>query len=367
MDSMRVERMIAMGPVGCPLVAETCPAELAVVFQTSIGGARRLIGDAVNLRHRLPRTWARVTAGEVHAWKARQIAQATAYLNPVRAGEVDRLLVGHLEMVAWRRFEKMLDATLLHVDEASYQARAREAATHRDVWATESSDGHRTLIARADAGDITVFLALVNRLADALTDDGDDDPVGVRRAKAIGIAGYPDRALDLLLRHRHDPDTQQHPEERQAAADGPGDPTDPSYPGDPWATEPAPAGWGTEQHGHYHQTTPDDPADALRDGCLDSPAEESVEEFEDPVDQADLVWLRRQLDQEPGTCPEPVEGQEPDSERTLRQAQGAQIGGGRTAVASTCRPPWPASPNWIRPPWTGCWRKPGPAWSSICT
>ena len=113
----------------------------------------------------------------------------------------------------------MLDATVLHVDEASYQARARQAATHRDVWASQSSDGHRMLIARADSGDITVFYALVNRIAEALADDGDDDPVGARRAKAIGIAGYPDRALDLLLRHCEDPDTHQHPEDRQAAAD----------------------------------------------------------------------------------------------------------------------------------------------------
>ena len=236
-DSMRSERLVAMGPVGCPPVAETSPAGLAVVFQTSIGGVQRLIGDALNLRHRLPRTWARVTAGQVHAWKARQLAHATAHLNPVHAGEVDRLLVGHLELVAWRRFEKMLDATVLHVDEASYQARARQAATHRDVWASQSSDGHRMLIARADSGDITVFYALVNRIAEALADDGDDDPVGARRAKAIGIAGYPDRALDLLLRHCEDPDTHQHPEDRQPAADeaptDPTDPTDPWRPGDP--------------------------------------------------------------------------------------------------------------------------------------
>ena len=250
-NPMRVERLVAMGPVGCPLVAETCPASLALAFQTSIGGAKRLIGDALNLRHRLPRTWQRVTAGQIHAWKARELAQRTGYLNPMRAREVDRLLAGHLELVAWRRFEKMLDATLLHVDEASYQQRARQAATHRDVWATQSSDGHRSLIARADAGDVTVFLALVNRIADALADDGDEDPVGARRAKAIGIAGYPDRALDLLLRHHHDPDTQQHPEER----------TDPSDPSDPWPPEPCPAGWATEQHGNYHQPTSEDPTD----------------------------------------------------------------------------------------------------------
>ena len=149
----------------------------------------------------------------------------------------------------------MLDATLLHVDEASYQQRARQAATHRDVWATQSSDGHRILIARADAGDVTVFLALVNRIADALADDGDEDPVGARRAKAIGIAGYPDRALDLLLRHRHDPDTHQHPETQTADRHRAIRPIR----GRP---NPAPAGWATEQHGHYHQPTSDDPTDA---------------------------------------------------------------------------------------------------------
>ena len=292
-DSMLAERLVEMGPTGCPLVAETCPAELAVVFQTSIGGAKGLIRDALNLRHRLPRTWARITAGELHAWKAREIAQRTAHLNPLRAREVDRLISGHIELVAWRRFEKMLDATLLHVDEATYQERARRAATHRDVWATVSSDGHRTLVALADSGDVTVFLALVNRLAEALADEGDDDPIGARRAKAIGIAGYPDRALDLLLRHSHDPDTQQHPEERQAAALAAL--TDPT---DPWAPEPPSAGWESEQHSNYHQPALSDPFGEAADTV----------DLEDAVNEADWEWFHSQTDDPPR--PETVEGQQ---------------------------------------------------------
>ena len=80
------EQLVAVGPVGCPSVAETAAAGLVLPFQTSIQAVRGSMGDALNLRHRLPQLWARVVAGEVHHWKARAIAQPTAELNPVTAG-----------------------------------------------------------------------------------------------------------------------------------------------------------------------------------------------------------------------------------------------------------------------------------------
>ena len=262
-ETMAAERLISLGPAGCPPVTETAPGGLAIAFQTSLGGAKAIIGDALNLRHRLPRLWRRVQAGEVHSWKAREVAKRTTHLSPLHAFQVDTLVSGHLELLAWRRFEKVLDATLLHVDEATYQQRSAQARTHRDVWATQSADGLRTLIARCDAGDITIFLALVDRLAQALADDGDDDPIGARRAKAIGIAGYPERALDLLLLHAVDPDPHQEP--WQTTNNDPDEADDPWHPGAP------PAGWQTAEHGNYHQ--PDS------NGRLDSdePAEEASE------------------------------------------------------------------------------------------
>ena len=88
-SGMLTERLMPFGPAGCPLVAETCPASLALAFHTSVQSAKGWIGDALNVRHRLPRLWERVLAGEVYAWKAREIARATAHLTVFTARIVD--------------------------------------------------------------------------------------------------------------------------------------------------------------------------------------------------------------------------------------------------------------------------------------
>jgi hypothetical protein len=54
---------------GCPLVAEFCVSELGGVLGLSTTAAKKLIGQALELRHRLPRLWAQVQAGRVPAWK----------------------------------------------------------------------------------------------------------------------------------------------------------------------------------------------------------------------------------------------------------------------------------------------------------
>ncbi|MDN5763803.1 MAG: HNH endonuclease, partial [Microlunatus sp.] len=247
-----VERFVRMGAVGTPLVAETCPAEWALPQHTSPAGARAIIADALTLRHRHPRLWQQILAGKVFAWKARQVGQRCSGLNVLSARIVDRLVTDQLELMAWTRFEKILDATLLQVDETTYQQRAAQAAAQRDVCATQSSAGLRTLIARVTAGDATMFLALVNRVAECLADDGDEDPIGVRRSKAIGIVANPGRLLDLLTRHVGDTDPHRTPD--QQVSDHVGDPTD------PWAADPPPAGWDTDRHGAYHQPRfPHDP------------------------------------------------------------------------------------------------------------
>ena len=48
---------------GCPLVAEFCIAELGAVLGISSVSAKKLIGHALELRHRLPRLWSQVQSG----------------------------------------------------------------------------------------------------------------------------------------------------------------------------------------------------------------------------------------------------------------------------------------------------------------
>ncbi|WP_157829573.1 hypothetical protein [Nocardioides alpinus] len=64
------------GP-GCPLVAEFCIAELGTVLGITTTSAKKLIGHALELRHRLPRLWSQVHAGAVPAWRARATPTST--------------------------------------------------------------------------------------------------------------------------------------------------------------------------------------------------------------------------------------------------------------------------------------------------
>ncbi len=278
-----VEQLVALGPVGCPLVAETAAAGLVLPFQTSIQGVRGWLGDALNLRHRLPQLWARVVAGEVHHWKARAIAQATAELNPVTAGLVDDQITRWVEQLPWASVLRALEAVILQVDEGAYQERERLAAAKREVKATPSEHGLRTLIARGESGDVAMMLALYGQVAEALADEGDEDPLPVRLSKAIGVIANPARLVDLLARHHDDPDPHREPWEQVAAHHG--DPTD------PWADDLPAAGWETARRGNHHQPSFDDDED-----CWESqtPDEDLLRSEESPVDDADLDWYARE-------------------------------------------------------------------------
>ncbi|HJY43512.1 MAG TPA: hypothetical protein VJ301_02760, partial [Propionibacteriaceae bacterium] len=82
--------------------------------------------------------------------------------------------------------------------------RAERARTAQDVFSFDSEDGLKTVVAKAAAGDAIWFLATVNRIAEILAARGDADPVGTRRARALGILAQPAEALRLLIQHQHD-------------------------------------------------------------------------------------------------------------------------------------------------------------------
>src|SRR5512132_350765 len=60
-----IQRACAWGGEGTPEVSEYCAAELGALQGTRIMAARALIGDALDLRYRLPRLWDRVLTGGV--------------------------------------------------------------------------------------------------------------------------------------------------------------------------------------------------------------------------------------------------------------------------------------------------------------
>ena len=81
---------IAVAGPGAPLVAEFSVAEFAAAIGLPSEAGKRYVGQAVELRYRLPGLWRRVTSGDLAAWRARRVAEQTTHLSAEAARHVDR-------------------------------------------------------------------------------------------------------------------------------------------------------------------------------------------------------------------------------------------------------------------------------------
>ena len=88
--------------------------------------------------------------------------------------------------------------------------------------------GLKTIVAKAAAGDAIWFLAMCDRIAQILGIEGDTDPVGARRSKALRILASPTEAFALLARHAVEQPLDPWPEQEDAYPVGspPPDPPD---------------------------------------------------------------------------------------------------------------------------------------------
>ncbi len=254
-----IQRACAWGGEGTPEVSEYCAAELGGLQGTGIVAARVLIADALDLRYRLPRLWGRVLTGGVRAWQARRIAEQTRPLSWEACADVDHALSDLVGMMPWLRFAKILSAAILDADPALAAERAGRARTTQDVFSFDSQDGLKTIVAKASAGDAIWFLATVNRIAEILAARGDTDPIGTRRARAVGILARPAEALRLLIEHQHDPD-------QPAESSEPGETAKPGEPSEP--NESAESGEPRE---------PGEPSDPVAGGAMPEPEAEEPE------------------------------------------------------------------------------------------
>jgi hypothetical protein len=158
-----------------------------------------LIGDALDLRHRLPRLWSLVLEGRVRPWVARKLAQVTRDASEETAAAVDRRISRWAPSKSWGKLESIAQAAMIEADPEAAREAAREAELRQGVWVGQSSDhGIRDIHIRTDAASATWFDASVERVADGLSQLGDQASQDVRRAKAVGVLARPQQALDLF-------------------------------------------------------------------------------------------------------------------------------------------------------------------------
>ena len=199
---------------GAYLVPEFAVTELATTLQLNEAGARSYLGQALECRDRLPRIWTQVLAGAVPAWKARQIAKLTLPLNAAAARFVDLSLHQVAGRIGIVRITRAVEAAILRYDPDLAADHAEKAAERRGVWVgpdrgtiedAEGRNGLTTIDALVDTPDAEAFELAVADVAAALGALGDDDPLSVRRAKAVGILADPQHALDVTAAAQADP------------------------------------------------------------------------------------------------------------------------------------------------------------------
>lgn len=196
--------LVAIGGRGTPWVEEFCAAEFGAMRHQHPTAARNLMADALDLRHRLPRTWAAVQDLRLEAWVARKIAHATHHLEAEAAAYVDAALAPYLNTLSPGRLLELTDAKVIEADPESADDARRQAEVARFVRTKPDGHGLSLLIARAHTGDVIVFAAMVDRIAEILAErepDSLDSPESAdeRRARAIGILAHPAQALKLLV------------------------------------------------------------------------------------------------------------------------------------------------------------------------
>lgn len=187
---------------GTPVVAEFCVAELACALGLTPRAGRMLLGDAVELRHRLPLVWERLRAGELPAWRARRVAQQTVPLPPDGAAYVDRHVHAVAHKVGPTQLDRLVDeARVRHDPEAAEELRrARAGSRHLEIGLDQvRADGTVAVEGVLDLADALDLEHAVRREAQALADLGCTEPLAVRRALAAGSVARGDTPLDLVL------------------------------------------------------------------------------------------------------------------------------------------------------------------------
>ncbi|HEX2177725.1 MAG TPA: DUF222 domain-containing protein [Nocardioidaceae bacterium] len=195
-----MERPKRLGGVGTPKVLEFAAAEFAARLGRSPYGGWALIADALDVRHRLPRLWARVCAGEVSVRYARHVAQQTRDLTPAAAGLVDSAVVEYADgRLCWSRFETLVAAKVVEADpDAAAEAERAAAEEEFAKLGRSNAHGQKTLYVKSSTAAMLRINATIGYFAAILAALGDTDTEDHRRAKAMLILANPVAALQLL-------------------------------------------------------------------------------------------------------------------------------------------------------------------------
>ncbi|WP_372729471.1 DUF222 domain-containing protein, partial [Nocardioides sp.] len=181
------------GP-GAPLIAEFSIPEFAAAIGLPTEVGKAYLGEAVELRYRLPRTWARVTTGDLVAWKARRIAKSTIALSPEAAAFVDDRVAAFAHTIRLSQLERTIQTAIARCMPAEAEAQRLAAADSRGFHIGQQHsgiDGTVDVWGTLDVADAMDLDLAVTAGAQTLADLGSTETLDVRRSRALaGLARH---------------------------------------------------------------------------------------------------------------------------------------------------------------------------------
>ena len=206
-SSLGLEGQLRLAGEGAFMVEEFAVTELATALGITEHAGRAYVGEAIELRDRLPLCWAQVMAGNLRVWKARRIAEQTIPLTAKVAEAVDTSLAPFASKMTLGRILRAVDAAILRHDPDLAKEREEAAAEKRGAWFDDRLDGTTDLSALLDTPDAHALDHALDTVATTLGRLGDRDGRDVRRARALGVLADPQYALDLHDAASPDTDT----------------------------------------------------------------------------------------------------------------------------------------------------------------
>ena len=208
------EKALPIAGDGAPLVAEFAVMKLAAVLDVSHEAALSLVGDVLDLAHRLPRLWALVREVRVPVLLAREAARTSRDLTREAAAHADRLLAWQPGRLNPHRVGVLVHEARLYADpdraiadhDTALAARKVECRVGPAVLGGGGAPGTGEVIMILDEADTIAFDRSVSTLAATMAALGHQGSLDVRRATAVGVLADPQRALDLLAVDPTDPD-----------------------------------------------------------------------------------------------------------------------------------------------------------------
>lgn len=193
-----------IGGDGTPVMHDLSLCELAIARGVHPLSARSVTADALDLRHRLPRTWEKVLSLHAEVWVARKVASLSRHLDREAVTLVDGAVCEAIEGESPARVLDLAAAKIAEADLFAHQRAIDEKRRRRFVGFSRTDEhGLRTVIARVTAGDAHWVDATVSRVAEIL--GGRPEHEGVKadelRSIAFGYLARPAELLAILLEH----------------------------------------------------------------------------------------------------------------------------------------------------------------------